>query len=282
MKKRGLIIATFLIASTFLGASLSFAEEESVQNKDAAILKSLAANRVLLARSTAEYMRLKKKDAETPDEDLKNKADDLNTKIQALNDDRSDLLASLSEEKQAYEMMKDLLIKEATANFPEEEPKDEAETKILSIDQEKPVLNVNESNVIPIAVLHERALVLVSQRNLAEAAKIYEEIILRNPDDDQAYIIMGHTYVLSGEYEKAKNAFQNAVHIDPENINEITPFYENIVLQNPDDDVAYANLGYVYLILGEVIKAKGAFQTALSINPDNGPALSGLNAIQGE
>ena len=93
---------------------------------------------------------------------------------------------------------------------------------------------------------------------------------------------MGHTYLLSGSYEKAEAAFQNAAHIDPENLNEITPFYENIVLQNPEDDSAHTNLGYAYLILGEFVKAKEAFQDALSINPENGQALNGLHALEGE
>lgn len=127
--------------------------------------------------------------------------------------------------------------------------------------------------------MHERALELAGQNNFKKALELYEEIVLKNPDDDQAYLIMGHIYLMSGEYERSESAFQNAVHIDRDNRDEIAPFYENKILQNPDDDVAYANLGYAYLILGDTTKAQSAFKNALSINPYNRIAMNGLKLI---
>ena len=100
--------------------------------------------------------------------------------------------------------------------------------------------------------------------------------MLTDPEDDEAYLILGHTYLLSGEYVKAEEAFQNAVHIDPANIREIAPFYQNLLLENPGDDQAHSNLGYALLILGNFTEAKQAFQDALSINPQNADANAGL------
>ena len=115
---------------------------------------------------------------------------------------------------------------------------------------------------------------------MEEAARVYEEITLRSPEDDQAFIILGHVYLLSGDYEKAELAFHNAASIDSENLRQILPFYENLVIQTPDDDQAHSNLGYARLILGDFAGAREAFQDALSINGDNDSALKGLILLE--
>ena len=113
-----------------------------------------------------------------------------------------------------------------------------------------------------------------------QAIKTYEDIILDDPDNNQAYLLMGHCLLLSGEYEKAELSFYRAVQIDPSNRDEIMPFYENTVLKDPDDDSAHADLGYAWLILGDYLKAKEAFRDALGINPENEKALKGLKIIE--
>ena len=128
--------------------------------------------------------------------------------------------------------------------------------------------------------LHERALEMVSEDRLKEAAALYEEIVLRDPEDDEAYLIMGHVYLMSGQYAKAEDAFRNAAHIDPENLRNITPFYENRVLDDPNDDAAYVDLGYARIIVGDALKAKQAFRDALSINPANEAAVKGLELLE--
>jgi cytochrome c-type biogenesis protein CcmH/NrfG len=127
--------------------------------------------------------------------------------------------------------------------------------------------------------MHSNALDYVAQKKYPEALQIYSEIILLDPEDDQAYIIMGHIYMMMNEFEKAQASFKNAAHIDPDNIYEITPFYENMILQNPSDDMAHAYLGYAFLILGELTRAEAAFADALNLNPQNVQAQQGLQIL---
>ena len=127
---------------------------------------------------------------------------------------------------------------------------------------------------------HEEALELVSQHRLEEASKLYEEIVLDNPNDDEAYVLLGHTYLLSGKYGKAETAFATATDIQPENTKEILSFYENLTLQDPDNDKNYALLGYVRWMMKDSIGAKEAFGEALRINPENSEAQSGLDELR--
>ncbi len=55
--------------------------------------------------------------------------------------------------------------------------------------------------------------------------------------------------------------------------------YSNIILMEPDDETAYANMGNCYLILGDFKRAEDAFQNALEINPENETALLGIKSI---
>ena len=56
--------------------------------------------------------------------------------------------------------------------------------------------------------------------------------------------------------------------------------YSNIILFEPDDDVAYSNMGHIYMILGDLGKAQNAFLNALDINPSSQTALFGLQKIR--
>ncbi len=231
------------------------------KSKDVATeeLHALAVNRSLLAESERELKEAHQQLLEEPSRLLKKRLDSLQLKIAALKEDREKRIRDLSEEAQAYELMKDLLVQRAVLPRPQESKKTKAPETTL---------------------LHQKALELVAENDFARAAKTYEQIVVYDPNDDEAYLLMGHSYFLAGEYSKAESAYHNAVSINPENRREIVPFYENFILQNPSDDTAYANLGYAYLMLGEATKAKHAFQDALSIRPDNSSALAGLQKIE--
>ena len=245
-----------------------------------AALKQLEANRSLLARYRAEYAKLKSEEKEEFSPSLNRKLDNLKYKILALDEDRTKLLTLLPQVRQAHEIMKDLLTFKESARLFEEDAAG-APKKIMAR-AETPPLTQKDFVAGSLNAMHEEALEYVADKRYDKAAKIYQEIILMNPDDDQAYIILGHIYLLSGLYDKAEESFMNAVHIDPENTGEIAPFYENLVMQNPSDDTAYSNMGYAYMILGEFLKARQAFKDALQINPGNEQAGQGLQFLDGK
>lgn len=65
-----------------------------------------------------------------------------------------------------------------------------------------------------------------------------------------------------------KNDFSDAIRI-----------YSDILLMEPDDEVAYTNLGQIHMILGQQKRAHEAFKNALDINPNNETAIVGIQKI---
>lgn len=260
-----LLILTLAFSQGF--ETPAYAETSQVRSHD-----PLEANRALLSRYKSEYSVLREELKLSPTLENLEKLEGLKYKILALNEDRQRLLSSLPENDQAHQMMLDVLTRKEGVELPEEEMRVPESTGPETLSKSSQTLD-------RITSLHQKALDLVAERRYLEAAKIYEEIVITEPEDDQAYLIMGHVYLLSGAPGKAEEAFSNAVHIDPANIQEITPFYENIILQNPDDDDGYANLGFARLIVGDFLKAREAFLHALEINPENQTALQGINYL---
>ena len=242
MKKNNLLV--YLISAFFCVSNTrdAFCEAASAGISNPKIIKSLRANRSMAARFETQQLELMEKRDRDPSAVLEKEMENLKYKIQALREDEARLSASLPKNSET------------------------SQTGDVAADAE-----INQ--------MHERALEYAGKNDFKKALALYEEIVLKNPEDDQAYLIMGHIYLMSGDYQKSENSFQNAVHIYPDNIHEITPFYENKILKNPDDDAAYADLGYAYLILEDFLKAKSAFKNALSINPYNQTAAEGLKGI---
>ena len=205
-------------------------------------------NRSMLARFKDQYAKLMEEQIIHPSENTSKKLTQLDYKIKALNHDTARILTPAPDGAQGF--LKQLLSRRIQPLKPSE------------------------------TALHEKALDFVAKNDLVQAIKTYEDIILDDPDNNQAYLLMGHCLLLSGEYEKAELSFYRAVQIDPSNRDEIMPFYENTVLKDPDDDSAHADLGYAWLILGDYLKAKEAFRDALGINPENEKALKGLKIIE--
>ncbi len=56
--------------------------------------------------------------------------------------------------------------------------------------------------------------------------------------------------------------------------------YSEILLIEPDDETAYANMGHIYMLLGDYENAQSAFFNTLHINPENKTALLGLQKIK--
>ena len=273
MKNKIIPIATtiFLFFFSPLGAS------ENSEDTSAGLSRSLEANRSLLAKYQNDYNLLKSEEVLHPSDSLKRKIIGLQDKIKALEEDSEDLRSFLPMSNRAHEFIAELMTKKVEA---ERMKMTDAAESLLKETTFKISIRETSPQAEPVYRMHERALQYVSERKFKQALDLYQEIVLKNPDDDEAYIIMGHSYLLTGQYQKAERAFHSAVSIDPANIHEITPFYENMILQNPDDDAAYSDLGYAYLILGDLVKAKNAFDQALSINPQNEAGQNGLRHIE--
>ena len=76
---------------------------------------------------------------------------------------------------------------------------------------------VTDENLQKIEALHQEAAGLLAEHQFREAIRIYSEIILAEPDDDAAYTNMGQAYLVLGDLGRAKEAFQNALTINPNN-----------------------------------------------------------------
>ena len=252
-------IPILLLMPALLYAAPLWAEDPPDGRPYLSAQRALSVNRSLLTRTEDEYRRLSEEQAKNPSNETAESLTALQYKIKALRDDAKRLQSELPKNARAAEFLKDL-----TGHAP------------LDLEREKSLNEKLES----VYALHEKALALVAQKKYAEAARVYEDVILESADDDEAYLLLGHTQLLSGEYEKAGQAFMNAVYINPANASEIPRFYGNILMENPQDDAAYAHLGFAYWTLGEKDAAKEAFEAALEINPQNAEANAALSRIR--
>ncbi len=234
--------------------------------------RSLEVNQSLRNQYQSEYIQAKTELQIHSTPALLRKIKDIEDKIKVLENDSEALQSFLPPGRQAQGFLVDMITQKTNA---ERLKQSEKAVDLLRETSQRQNSRIGTAHAEPIYRLHERALALVADKEFDRALSIYEDIVLRNPEDDEAYIIMGHTYLLTGRYEKAERAFHNAASIDPANIQEITPFYENLALQNPNDDKAFADLGYAYLIIGDFLKAQSAFKESLAINPANPSAQAG-------
>ena len=71
---------------------------------------------------------------------------------------------------------------------------------------QKNFTSVTQADMDQIANLHERAAGLAAQRNFRDAIHVYSEILLTEPDDDDAYTGLGQAYMVLGDFKRAKDA----------------------------------------------------------------------------
>ncbi len=65
--------------------------------------------------------------------------------------------------------------------------------------------------------LHDRGMNLIAQQKFRDAINVYSEALLIEPDDEEAYAQIGQSYMVLGDFKRAKDAFRNALDINPEN-----------------------------------------------------------------
>jgi cytochrome c-type biogenesis protein CcmH/NrfG len=222
---------------------------------------NLRVNRKLLSQYSWEIGRLRRAQRDIFTQAVQERLTGLRYKIRALNQDRERLKSRQPMTAQADEFLASFLARHGDL-----------------VAQQKP--NIIATPASETRRLHEEALKRVAERNLPEAAKRYEEIVIIDPNNDEAYLLLGHVYVMMGQYDRAGYAYYNAVHIDRQNYDEIIPFYQNMIVNSPNDDEAHRLLGYAYLIIGDAARAKDAYLEAVRINPANIEAQKGLALIR--
>lgn len=79
------------------------------------------------------------------------------------------------------------------------------------------ITSPSQEHISKIRSLHLGAEDLMEAEYYRQAIELYSEITLLEPDDETAYANMGRAYMILGQYERAENAFLNALHINPEN-----------------------------------------------------------------
>ena len=257
------VLALFLM---LVSVPLPFAAAADDDHPYVAALRSLSVNRSLLTRAQTEYRMLLQQEGLEAGERTAERLSDLRYKIQALNEDAERLHRALPADKKADEFLEEMIQREQALG---------SGTRAVDTAAEKKL----ENKVRTIYELHERALDHAAAGRFDEAAKVYEEITLLSPDDDEAYLLLGHCRLAWGDYEKAADAFRNAMDIDPNNAREIPRLYENILVENPSDDEALTLLGYARLLLGAPEEARLAFEEALKINSSNEAARRGLTEL---
>ena len=124
-----------------------------------------------------------------------------------------------------------------------------------------------------------------SKDNYDAAICAYQSAILLNPSDIDIYISLGSAFYDKGDYENALSVYRTALEMEPDNakihcnlgyllwgkgmINESIKEYELAIKFDPGYDIAYNNLGVIYLDdLGRIQKAIELFEEAIRYNPN--------------
>ena len=110
------------------------------------------------------------------------------------------------------------------------------------------MLKTREPGSLPVAVVQIKF--FVTQGKSAEALLVCDEIV-KNLNNASAYILRARTFVTLGKVDKAKEDFEHAVTIEPDNIG------------------ALVTKSKFYISVGQLKKAVADIQRALSLDPGN-------------
>lgn len=108
----------------------------------------------------------------------------------------------------------------------------------------------------------EKAKQFIAQGNYPEAVLELKNAIQLNPDNDEARLLLGDTYMEKGEALLSVQAYDAAVKRNPENMK------------------AHLKLGQVFLVVENTLNARKAAKIILEKEPDNIDALLLLTAVQ--
>ncbi len=123
------------------------------------------------------------------------------------------------------------------------------------------------------------------EKNLDASIAAYQTAYILTPGDIEIYINLGSAYYDKGDYDNALTVYRKALELNPINpkihcnlgylhwgkgdIEDAIKEYELSIRYDKNYDIAYNNLGVIYLDdLGHVKKAADLFQRAIDCNPN--------------
>lgn len=124
-----------------------------------------------------------------------------------------------------------------------------------------------------------------SKQDFDAAISAYQSAYLLTPNDIDIYISLGSAFYDKGDYSNALSIYRAALELQPDNakihcnlgfllwgkgdIDEAIKEYELAIKYDPTYDIAYNNLGVIYLDdLGRVSNAIDLFEQAVNYNPN--------------
>lgn len=139
-------------------------------------------------------------------------------------------------------------------------------------------------------------------KNLDASIAAYQTAYTLTPEDMEIYINIGSAFYDKGDYDNALSVYRKALDLQPQNakihcnlgylhwgkgdIDDAIKEYELAIRYDKNYDIAYNNLGVIYLDdLGHVKKAADFFQSAIDCNPNYALAYYNLarsTAIMGD
>ena len=90
---------------------------------------------------------------------------------------------------------------------------------------------IPETKLRALEQLHQKAEEYILKNDFKAAIRVYDDIVLSEPDDETAYTGLGQCYLVLGDYPRAKNAYLNALHINPDNETALLGMKK---IENPD------------------------------------------------
>jgi len=121
-----------------------------------------------------------------------------------------------------------------------------------------------------------------------EAEKVCRQILSKQPNNADAWHLLGLISGRTGQYDSAINDFNKAIHINPgvysyynnlglalkykDRLDEARENFQKAIELKPDFAGAYNNLGLVFTEKGMIDEAIENFRKTLELNPDNAEA----------
>lgn len=140
----------------------------------------------------------------------------------------------------------------------------------------------NANNTLQINL--NKAKTLTDSNNTSEAIRVYEDILIANPDQLDAHYALGNLYYDQGLVDKSINIYENLVRLNPGDaeshsllgvvyakqnmLDEAISELEKAIVINPNLVEVHVGLSVAYLKKGLIDKAITANKSAISINPD--------------